>query len=223
MAMPEPVDTGLVKALGHPLRAQILDALIRLGESSPLKLSRELDRPLRSVSHHIRVLRDLDCVELVRTEPRRGAVEHFYRAAVRSFLDDEQWARLPITLRRELASQTLRQIFEDAASAGAAGGFDQPGAQIARMPLELDPEGWEELAELLATVVERAQQIQERSDVRGDGVAEGPPDCEASELAILHFAVKVVGAARVGRRAPLRPTSPAPERRAPRGRSPGLA
>jgi hypothetical protein len=52
------------------------------------------------VSHHTRVLRDLGCIELVRTEPRRGAVEHYYRPVLRPFLDDEQWEQLSLVKRR---------------------------------------------------------------------------------------------------------------------------
>ena len=33
----------------------------------------------------------LRLVELVRTEPRRGALQHFYRATARPILDDDQW------------------------------------------------------------------------------------------------------------------------------------
>ena len=36
---------------------------------------------LRSVAYHVRVLKKLGCIELVETLPRRGAVEHVYRAA----------------------------------------------------------------------------------------------------------------------------------------------
>ena len=45
------------------------------------------------------MLRDYDCVELVRTEPRRGALQHFYRATARPNLDEDQWRTLPSGLR----------------------------------------------------------------------------------------------------------------------------
>ena len=46
------------------------------------------------------MLRDYDCVELVRTEPRRGALQHFYRATARPNLDEDQWRTLPSGPRR---------------------------------------------------------------------------------------------------------------------------
>ena len=67
----------------------------------------ELGAPLGVVSYHVRMLRDYDCVELVRTEPRRGALQHFYRATARPNLDDDQWRTLPSGLRGELTGETL--------------------------------------------------------------------------------------------------------------------
>src|SRR3954469_17225001 len=71
----------IAKALAHPLRARILQ---RLGErvASPGELAVELGASLGVVSYHVRMLRDYDCVELVRAEPRRGALQ--YSACCRS-------------------------------------------------------------------------------------------------------------------------------------------
>src|SRR5688572_32313716 len=75
----ETSEARIAKALAHPLRARILQ---RLGErvSSPNDLAAELGAPLGVVSYHVRMLRDYDCVELVRTQPRRGALQHFYKS-----------------------------------------------------------------------------------------------------------------------------------------------
>ena len=43
--------------------------------------SAQLELDLRSVAYHVRVLKKLGCIELVESLPRRGAVEHVYRAA----------------------------------------------------------------------------------------------------------------------------------------------
>src|ERR1700712_5827266 len=93
----ETSEARIAKALAHPLRARILQ---RLGErvTSPGDLAIELGAPLGVVSYHVRMLREYDCVELVRTEPRRGALQHFYRATARPVLEPEQWRSLPATL-----------------------------------------------------------------------------------------------------------------------------
>src|SRR6188768_4571131 len=108
----ETSEARIAKALAHPLRARILQ---RLGErvASPGDLAVELGAPLGVVSYHVRMLRDYDCVELVRTEPRRGAVQHFYRATARPNLDKEQWRTLPSGLRRELSGETLGAVVDD--------------------------------------------------------------------------------------------------------------
>ena len=55
--------------------------------ASPNELSKELEEGLSQVSYHVKVLKDFECIEMVKTEPRRGAVEHYYRATSRAFLD----------------------------------------------------------------------------------------------------------------------------------------
>jgi DNA-binding transcriptional ArsR family regulator len=183
------IDLTLVKALGHPLRLRILEVMTDRGEASPVALAREFDTPLATVSHHARVLRDLGYIELVRTEPRRGAVEHFYRAAVRPFIDDPEWEQLPVVLRRGMARQLFRQIFSEGSQAGGTGGFDESGAVIARLPLELDQQGWRELSELLADTLRRAEEVERRSQERGPSGGNTYGPLLSSELAILHFRV----------------------------------
>ena len=120
------LDERLAKALSHPLRQRILQRLNEGGIRSPNELSRELGDPLGNVSYHVRILRELDCVELVRTEQRRGALEHYYRATAEPWLDDEQWARLPAAFRRKTLGRTLSEILEGASAASRETGFDHP-------------------------------------------------------------------------------------------------
>src|SRR3982751_1606072 len=129
----ETSEARIAKALAHPLRARILQ---RLGErvASPGDLAVELDAPLGVVSYHVRMLRDYDCVELVRTEPRRGALQHFYKATARPNLDDDQWRTLPSGLRRELTGETIQELVADLAEAADAGSLQDPELVIQRTP-----------------------------------------------------------------------------------------
>ena len=133
----ETSEARIAKALAHPLRARILQ---RLGErvASPGDLAVELDAPLGVVSYHVRMLRDYDCVELVRTEPRRGALQHFYRATARPVLEEDQWRSLPSGLRKELAGATIQELVDDLGSSADAGLLEDPEVLITRTPLELD-------------------------------------------------------------------------------------
>jgi DNA-binding transcriptional ArsR family regulator len=69
----------LKKALSHPLRAQALP-LFDGRPISPNQVARQLDVDVSRLAYHVRVLRQLGCIELVETKQKRGALEHFYRA-----------------------------------------------------------------------------------------------------------------------------------------------
>jgi DNA-binding transcriptional ArsR family regulator len=160
-----PIDQRIMKALSHPLRVRML-TLLNQKVSSPSELAEELDEPLGNVSYHMRFLADLKMVKLVRTEPRRGAVEHYYEALEPPLISDDDWAQLPAALRRSLSDSTLGNIANDLRGAAAEGGFDRPNIHITRTALTLDEQGWEELSGALADVLERARRIQEDSNKR---------------------------------------------------------
>src|SRR3954454_8019582 len=121
----ETSEARIAKALAHPLRARILQ---RLGEreSSPGELATELDAPLAVISYHVRMLREYECVELVRTEPRRGALQHFYRATARPSLEEDQWRTLPAGLRQELSGETIQALVDDLAAAADGAQLEDP-------------------------------------------------------------------------------------------------
>jgi DNA-binding transcriptional ArsR family regulator len=179
----ETSEARIAKALAHPLRARILQ---RLGErvSSPADLAEELGMPLGVVAYHVRMLREYECVELVRTEPRRGALQHFYRATARPKLDESQWRLLPPQLRSELAGEKIEQIVSALAAAADAGQLKDPEVVITRTPLELDERGFKKLNRLLARTAEQALAIAAESAERR---ASGAVEPIATELAVLHF------------------------------------
>jgi hypothetical protein len=183
MSAPDFLDHRLAKAWSHPLRQKILEILTLRGESSPVQLADELGERLPNVSYHVRMLHDLGCIELLRTEPRRGALEHFYRSTVTPFLDDSQWERLPLSVRRQLAGQTAGRIVRSVSGAAQNAAFDRPGAHVDWVPLALDAQGWSELSEFLSGILARAAEIQAASDERRGADRE----VVASELAVLHY------------------------------------
>lgn len=64
----------------HSLRERIVRAIDadEKGYMSPNELHRALGEPLGNVSYHVKALVEYGCLELKKTEPRRGAVEHYY-------------------------------------------------------------------------------------------------------------------------------------------------
>ncbi len=158
-ATPEHViDQRIVKALAHPLRIRMLTVLNQR-VASPSELAGELDEPIGNVSYHMRTLADLGMVELVRTEPRRGAVEHYYKAIERPHLPAQDWATLPPSVRRSFSDTTGRQVLDDFTAAVKSGGFERDGARLNRLELKLDQKGWDELGKVLDDVSQRIEKI----------------------------------------------------------------
>jgi DNA-binding transcriptional ArsR family regulator len=181
---PEGITQQLAKALAHPLRVRILTSLHR-GISSPNQLAQELDEPLGNVSYHVKTLLEYDCVELVKTEPRRGAVEHFYRATERAFFSDADWAKIPASARKGINGVVLESIGQDATAAMVAGKIDaRTDSHVSHTPLLLDEEGWSEITSLLADTLNRAIEIQEGAASR---LADAKGEPISSALSILHF------------------------------------
>jgi len=176
------IDPRLMKALSHPLRQRILQALNQR-VASPAELSQELDESLGNVSYHVKILAELDAIELVRTAPVRGALEHFYRPIVRPYISGEGWSQLPASIRRELSGQTIQHVFEHLSDATSE---DQQDMQASLLELELDDEGFEELNSELATLLDRASEIQKAAAERR---ASSDDDAEPrrTELALMHF------------------------------------
>lgn len=183
----QPVDERLAKALSHPTRLQILERLGDDGVTSPSELAHALGEPLANVSYHVRILCEFDCVELVRTEPRRGALEHFYRATVGPWLDDEQWAGLPASFRRKLLGRTLSEIVGQVSEARREGGFDSPETHVSRLPLAVDESGFKEITALLTATLEAGLRIHADSANRqAQHGPDGPPTITTA-LAMMHF------------------------------------
>ncbi len=181
---PEGITQQLAKALAHPLRVRILSSLHK-GVSSPNQLSQELGEPLGNVSYHVKTLLEYDCVELVKTEPRRGAVEHFYRATERAFFSASDWKKIPASARKGISGSILETIGHDATEALMAGTIDKrTDSHVSRTPLIVDEKGWAEIVALLADTLNRAIEIQEEAAARLSEEKTEPID---TRLAILHF------------------------------------
>lgn len=164
-AADDTVDVKLLKALGHPLRQRILQVL-NDGVASPNEVANKLEEPLSNVSYHVKILEKCDAIELVRTEPVRGALEHFYRAKARARLDESEWKRLPESVRDSLFGQTIDQIWTHVAAAMGKDGFDNPKSAAAWVELELDEEAYAELSQSVEDFFDRAIALQAASKAR---------------------------------------------------------
>jgi hypothetical protein len=166
--------------MSHPLRQRLLAAYTER-VASPRELAEQFGEPLTNVSYHTQHLLRHGFLELVRTEPRRGATKHYYRAVVRSEIDDAAWAKLPAATRRNIASAIVADIWLDVVDAEAAGTLEAPGVHLSRTTLELDDAGWEEVSALLREVGAAALRIEAQSRARGSRTT------QRSMLGVLHF------------------------------------
>jgi DNA-binding transcriptional ArsR family regulator len=179
------VDERIVKSLGHPLRQRILHVLSE-DVASPSHIAQQLGEPLGNVSYHVKILLENDAIELVDTRPVRGAIEHFYRGTMRPFLDDTHWAQLPPATRRTIFGRNLEQIGEHLAAASLANGFDRTETHVSWTPLQLDEQGWLEMAEVLVGVLAEAARIEAESLERLASAGDSATPIR-SEVAIQHF------------------------------------
>lgn len=178
-------DQNVVAALSHPLRVRILDVLLER-VASPRDIAEELGAKVGDVTYHVSKLRELGAIELVRTEPRRGTIKHFYRANMRTFIDDDHMEHVPPAVRRELFGSVLGDIWTRMTHAAEHGGFERADAHVSAMPLDLDPQGYKEVVDLLADTLQRMMAIQaEVIGRRADG--ESPSNGIRSEVAMMHY------------------------------------
>ena len=168
------------RLMRNPLRQHVLVEYAR-GAASPSDVAVTLGARLNLVSYHTQVLLRAGCIELVRTERRRGASKHYYRAQLRSEIADASWEQIPTRLRRALVRGTMDDSFREAGDALPQGGMDRATAHVSRSFLELDDRARVELAAVLADALGAAQRIERASRERAAANA------RPHELVIMSF------------------------------------
>ena len=154
------VDPRLMKALSHPLRQRILQALNQR-VASPAELSEELGESLGNVSYHVKILAELEAIELVRTAPGSrcarallpadGALVH-RRGALGRASSVHPAGPLRPDAPADLGSPRRRRRRKTSSPATSE--------SIVWVDLELDEQGVDELNAALDETLERAMEIQ---------------------------------------------------------------
>lgn len=165
-AKPDTIDQGLVRAVAHPMRVRVLEAL-QGRSASPVELARESGESLGVISYHANMLLELDCVEQVRTQPKRGTIEHFYTARPRSFIGHQEWRKVPLSVRGGVTDEATRTFAEKVGAAIDAGTIDsREGTTLNWMPVTVDEQGWREAAEILDRALQELQRVAQESRER---------------------------------------------------------
>jgi DNA-binding transcriptional ArsR family regulator len=180
------VNPQLAAAMSHPTRVRVMSVLTER-VASPRELAAEMGEPLNNVTYHVKQLRDLGCIELVRTEPVRGGrvVEHFYRPCRRAYFDEAAWDTLNEKERFGVVGEIVKMISRDIATAMAAGTFFEGGdTHTSRSVLHLDDQGWREVIKVIERATDELFEVEERV---ADRRAEGVPTPIHTKLDILQY------------------------------------
>jgi DNA-binding transcriptional ArsR family regulator len=168
------IDQRLVKAIAHPLRVQILEAL-QGRTASPTQLARQFREGLGIVSYHANALLEIDCIELVSMQPKGGTIEHFYTARPRSFIGHQDWRRAPLSVRGGVTNESLRTFVAKVGAAIDADTIDRrEDTTLNWMPMAVDERGWRETAEILDRALRELMEVGAASRERL-GAADGIP------------------------------------------------
>lgn len=160
-------DSVLLKALAHPVRARALTVLNQR-VASPSQLAAEQEEAVGYVAYHVRVLHELGLIELVDTRQVRGATEHFYRGAVKPYLSNDFWGKLPADARNGISAAGLDVLNTAIKEAFEAGTFDaRTDRHLSNVTLDLDEEGWCEANSLLNSCLEGLLRIGAECEERG--------------------------------------------------------
>lgn len=163
------METTLAAIVAHPTRARCF-VILAERTASPVEIAGEIGKDVGHVGYHVRKLQELKLIELVDERPVRGAVEHFYRAVVRPFIGEKEFAEQTIEDREFYTRYILQLHIADVARSIDEHTFDaRPNRWIIRTPLVVDEEGFEELSALHAEIYDRTLDIQARSDERRTG------------------------------------------------------
>lgn len=163
---PARLDPALTKALGHELRVEILERLQGQVES-PAQIAKETGATIGLVAYHVNVLIECGCLDLVRTQQRRGAAEHFYRAKPGAFIGSPEWRKVPRSVLGGVSSPTLQAFFDKAIAALEAGTLDGPKDTVLTCAaITVDQVGWAQAGEVLNAAFDQLRAVHDQSRER---------------------------------------------------------
>jgi len=177
-------DKQRFEVLHHPWRTRILEVLNERDMSVSQFVDGGLigdldgqprDRAISALAYHFRALREAGAIEVVEQNPRRGSTELVCRACARAYVPDEDWSRLPLHKRQAISRVMLDSFIARAESSVHQGIFDsRTDRHIAWLAMEVDEQGWSELAALLNGVLETVTAIHRESKQRLEASEEQP-------------------------------------------------
>jgi hypothetical protein len=181
-------------ALRHPMRVRILEVL-HDGPRSPSQFVAEglvpkesfenYNQALSLASYHFRELEKEGCVKVIKSIPRRGALEHVYQGTADVYFNDSEFEELPQCQRQKLSRISIQSVVARADRAIREDTFDaRPDRHLTWMPMHLDARGWGEAMAALAACFGELNQI--KHDAR-DRIAVSGEEIIPTTVAMLGF------------------------------------
>ncbi|HEX3174431.1 MAG TPA: hypothetical protein VHQ43_09465 [Solirubrobacterales bacterium] len=153
--------------------------------ASPKELSSLLGWSIPVASHHAKKLAGFGMVELVEEREDGSAVEHFYRGVVRPLISNQVWRRLSVAERQRFSIWIVQLILADAARSFDAALFDaSPNNHLSRTVMQLDRQGYDEVAEIQDKALGKIFEVEKRSNKR---IAAGNEDTAVIAAALMCF------------------------------------
>jgi DNA-binding transcriptional ArsR family regulator len=160
------LDELVVFVVQHPIRVDAL-AILNEREASAAEIARQIGEDMKKVGNHVKALAIHGCIELVRTEKKRGASEHFYKASLRPHIGEAEWAQLCPKARHEISALVFQSIVAEALASFRAERFDSRlDRHLSWRSMKLDEQGWSELMKELDESLKRIENIAGRADER---------------------------------------------------------
>lgn len=158
----ELLDPDFAKAIGHPVRVEILAecslAPICVSEFRARRKNR-LSR--QAVEHHFSILLGCGSIEEVDARVERGGRAKYYAATARAVFSEEDFLRLPPALKGSLSATACSMLYERIQESLLAGTLDaHPERHLTWAPLDLDWDGFIEIIGELDEIFKRLKAME---------------------------------------------------------------
>lgn len=169
------IESTLGAFAAHPVRLRAWLILTKRVASAK-EIATELRLELSYVADHVNALKKYGVIELVKTEPVRGALKKYYRATIRPYADIEDFEAMGAQERAVITLLIEQLHMADAAEAITGKTFDKrPSRWHSRIVESVDEEGFEALSVAYREHEARVLEIIEESSNRIAGGAEEIP------------------------------------------------
>jgi DNA-binding transcriptional ArsR family regulator len=155
-----------MRILAHPARVHALH-ILNQREASPKELAYEVGISVQKMAYHVRELRKGGFVKLVRTEPRRGSMEHFFKGTKQAAFTEEEWSEVPEPMRAAIVGMELRVTGKLLECSMRSGAFERrPSRHHSLQQALVDEDGWRASMKILDDAMWKIDEICKSSEAR---------------------------------------------------------